>query len=104
MAVLSLQSLAFHSLQSLAVRYLQVLVKELRFQQKPFEWAYEGLAPLLLRDVLRSRRGIGISLALLGSAVGARLGLCLLPLPARLTGGRMPARQSACAPCDAGWP
>jgi hypothetical protein len=67
----------------------QVLTVELKFQQKPFEWAYEGLAPLLLPEVLRTRRGISLSLALLGSSVGRRLGLCLLPLPVRLTGGEV---------------
>ena len=62
-------------------------MKELRFQQKPFEWNYEGLAPLLLRDVLRTRRGISLSLAILFSGVARRLGLCLLPLPVSPAGG-----------------
>ena len=68
----------------------QVLVKDLRFQQKPFEWNYEGLAPLLLRDVLRTRRGISLSLAMLCSGVARRMGLSLLPLPVSLAGGRTP--------------
>lgn len=58
----------------------------MKFHQKPFEWAYEGLAPLLLRDVLQTRRGIGLSLTMLFAAVASRTGLHLLPYPLSPTG------------------
>jgi regulator of sirC expression with transglutaminase-like and TPR domain len=63
-----------------------VLVDELKYKERPLEWAYEGLAPLLLKDVLRSKRGISFSLAVLFSCVSRRLGLCLTPVPISRTG------------------
>ena len=57
------------------------------FRQKPFEWNYEGLKPLLLHEVLASRRGMTLSLCVLFSCVARRLGLALTPVPATVTGG-----------------
>lgn len=62
-------------------------MREMKFHQKPFEWAYEGLAPLLVKDVLQTQRGIGLSLTMLFAAVGSRLGVHLLPCPLSATGG-----------------
>ena len=58
-----------------------MLVEELKFVEKPFEWAYEGLGPLLLRDVLETRRGISLSLTILFSCIARRLGISLTPVP-----------------------
>lgn len=58
----------------------------MKYIEKPFEWAYEGLAPLLLRDVLETKRGISFSLAILFSCTARRLGLCLTPVPVSRTG------------------
>ena len=66
---------------------LQVLAKGEGFRQKPFEWNYEGLKPLLLHEVLASRRGMTLSLCILFSCVARRLGLVLTPVPATGTGG-----------------
>jgi regulator of sirC expression with transglutaminase-like and TPR domain len=38
------------------------------------EWVYDGLAPLMLPDVLRRRKGIPIALALAAAALARRLG------------------------------
>ena len=64
-----------------------MLVKKEGFRQKPFEWNYEGLKPLLLHEVLNSKRGMTLSLCILFSCVARRLGLVLTPVPATLTGG-----------------
>ncbi len=56
-------------------------MKELKYIEKPFEWAYEGLAPLLLRDVLETKKGFSFSLAILFSCIARRLGICLTPVP-----------------------
>ncbi|CAL5228464.1 g11604 [Coccomyxa viridis] len=64
----------------------EVLVKREGFRQKPFEWNYEGLKPLLLHEVLASGRGMTLSLCILFSCVARRLGLILTPVPATLTG------------------
>ena len=45
------------------------------------EWVYTGLGPLLLRDVLQSKKGVAAPLAVLTSCVAARLGVPLLPAP-----------------------
>jgi len=45
------------------------------------EWVYTGLGPLLLRDVLQSKKGVAAPLAVLASCVAARLGVPLLPAP-----------------------
>ena len=39
-----------------ASSYLQVLFQEHKFRQVPFEWVYDGLAPVLLPCVLESRK------------------------------------------------
>lgn len=49
----------------------------MRFREEPYEWVYEGLKPLLLSDVARSRRGMSLSLAVLCCAVARRLGVPL---------------------------
>ncbi|BDA50964.1 hypothetical protein COCOBI_17-1830 [Coccomyxa sp. Obi] len=59
----------------------KVLVEELKYIEKPFEWAYEGLGPLLVRDVLETRRGISFSLTILFSCIARRLGVSLTPVP-----------------------
>ena len=51
------------------------LFKRLRFKHKPVEWVYDGLAPLLLPDVLRRRKGVPLTLAILYNSVAHRLGL-----------------------------
>ncbi|KAK9902240.1 hypothetical protein WJX75_008964 [Coccomyxa subellipsoidea] len=72
--------------QSLELEYLhKVLVNELKYIEKPFEWAYEGLGPLLLRDVLETKRGFSFSLAILFSCIARRLGMCLTPVPVSQT-------------------
>eukprot|EP00887_Chlorella_sp_A99_P006874 scaffold2.g6874.t1 len=60
----------------------EVLYRRHRLRYEPFEWVYDGLQPLLLADVLRRRKGAPVALAGATAAVGARLGLPLLPLPA----------------------
>jgi hypothetical protein len=54
-----------------------VLFKQLRFRYEPVEWVYDGLAPVLLPEVLQRRKGIPLSLCLVVVAVGARLGMPL---------------------------
>ncbi|KAK9840730.1 hypothetical protein WJX81_000639 [Elliptochloris bilobata] len=55
------------------------LVRAAGFREEPVEWVYTGLGPLLLRDVLASRKGVAASLALLTSCVARRLHVPLLP-------------------------
>jgi hypothetical protein len=54
-----------------------VLFKQLRFRCEPVEWVYDGLAPVLLPEVLQRRKGIPLSLCLVVVAVGMRLGMPL---------------------------
>ena len=65
---------------------LQALAQKEGFRQKPFEWNYEGLKPLLLHEVLASRRGMSLSLCILFSCVASRLGLALMPVPTTTLG------------------
>jgi hypothetical protein len=65
---------------------LQALAQREGFRQKPFEWNYEGLKPLLLHEVLASRRGMSLSLCILFSCVASRLGLALMPVPTTTLG------------------
>lgn len=58
---------------------LQIVHGELKYRQEPYEWVYDGLHPLLLDSVLKSREGIHISLAALYCALGRRLGCTILP-------------------------
>lgn len=73
---------------------MQVLVEELKYIERPFEWAYEGLGPLLLRDVLETRRGISLSLTILFSCIARRLGLSLTPVPVSQIGKLPPLTLS----------
>ena len=57
------------------------------FRYEPFEWVYDGLAPLLLPDVLRKRRGVPISLAVVLCGVAHRLGLTAVPFCGFPSGG-----------------
>jgi Transglutaminase-like superfamily len=47
--------------------------------QVPFEWVYEGYKPLLLPDVLATRKGMSVSLATLLLCVLRRAGLTATP-------------------------
>lgn len=44
---------------------MQVLFEKHKFRQTPFEWVYDGLSPVLLHDVLESRKGLSIVLAMI---------------------------------------
>lgn len=59
----------------------QGLVHRCGFKEESVEWVYSGIGPLLLRDVLASRKGVAASLSLLSSCVARRLCLPLLPMP-----------------------
>ncbi|KAF6251695.1 hypothetical protein COO60DRAFT_1558044, partial [Scenedesmus sp. NREL 46B-D3] len=48
-----------------------------RLRCDPFEWVYDGLAPLLLPQVLQTRKGLPLSLAVVAGAVARRLGMPL---------------------------
>eukprot|EP00775_Hariotina_reticulata_P004608 gene4608-4862_t len=63
----------------------QVLFQEHKLRCDPFEWVYDGLAPLLLPDVLQTRKGIPLSLSLITAAVARRLDLPLQLLCAEHT-------------------
>lgn len=56
---------------------LQLLFKKHKFRQTPFEWVYDGLSPVLIHDVLKSRKGLCIVLATIYVVVAAPLGLQL---------------------------
>ncbi|WIA13527.1 hypothetical protein OEZ85_007099 [Tetradesmus obliquus] len=65
-------------------RLLQLqALSQVLFQQQgrlrcdPFEWVYDGLAPLMLPQVLQTRKGIPLSLAVLAGAVARRLSMQL---------------------------
>lgn len=60
---------------------LQVLFERHRYRQTPFEWVYDGLSPVLLADVLDSRKGLSIVLAIIYVLVGRDLGLALTMAP-----------------------
>ena len=62
---------------------LQVLFEKHRFRQSPFEWVYDGLSPVLLPDVVESRKGLSIVLAAIYVMVAKELGvrLTMAPLP-----------------------
>ena len=69
-----------------SVRCSQALAVDEGFRQKPFDWNYEGLKPLLLHEVLTRRRGMSLSLCLLSTCIAKRLGIILTPVPVSLTG------------------
>ena len=56
---------------------LQVLFRDKRLKQEPYEWVYDGLQPLMVSDVLRTGKGMALSLALIYAFVARRLGLAL---------------------------
>ena len=70
----------------------QGLVRVCGFKEEPVEWVYTGLGPLLLHDVLASRKGVAASLALLASCVARRLHVRLLPFlpPSAAQAGKLP--------------
>lgn len=83
---------------------LQALAVKQGFRQKPFEWNYEGLKPLLLHEVLASKRGMSLSLCILFSCIAKRLGLALMPVPATSTGRLLHTQWRVSAPTvDASW-
>ena len=55
----------------------QVLFRQLKFRNYPFEWVYDGLDPALLHKVVYRRKGMPLSLGSLCVLVGARLGIFL---------------------------
>lgn len=59
----------------------QVLFEKHKFRQKPFEWVYDGLSPVLLQDVLESRSGLSILLATIYVSVAAHLNINLVMTP-----------------------
>jgi hypothetical protein len=61
---------------------LQVLYRQYKLRYEPFEWVYDGLKPLLLPNLLSRRKGAPLTLAAAAAAVGRRLGVPLVPLPA----------------------
>lgn len=62
--------------------FLEVFKVEHRFKYEPFEWVYDGFKPILFSDVLKRKKGCPAALALLMTAVGEKLGLFLMPMPA----------------------
>jgi hypothetical protein len=54
---------------------LQVLFKQAKLRNAPFEWVYDGLAPALLPQVLARSKGMPLALALVVAAVARRLGV-----------------------------
>ncbi len=88
---------------------MQVLFEQHRFRQTPFEWVYDGLSPVLLADVLDSRKGLSIVLATIYVLVGTDVGLTLTMAPVpravvpTLAGTSMRtfcACGSFCVPCS----
>lgn len=55
----------------------QVLFRQLKFRNYPFEWVYDGLDPALLHKVVYRRKGMPLTLGALYLLVGARLGIPL---------------------------
>ena len=55
----------------------QVLFRQLKFRNYPFEWVYDGLDPALLHKVVYRCKGMPLSLGSLCVLVGARLGIFL---------------------------
>lgn len=55
----------------------QVLFRQLKFRNYPFEWVYDGLDPALLHKVVDRRKGMPLTLGALYLMVGARLGIPL---------------------------
>jgi hypothetical protein len=55
---------------------------KIKLKYEPFEWVYDGLGPLLVSKVLKKRKGTPAALALAAAAVGRKINLPLLPMPA----------------------
>lgn len=91
----------------------KVLFEKHKFRQKPFEWVYDGLSPVLLHDVLESRSGLSILLATIYVSVAAHLSpryyLVMAPVPktpnAASLAGSLISRTavSATAPTPLDW-
>ncbi|GLI68291.1 hypothetical protein VaNZ11_012652 [Volvox africanus] len=64
----------------------KVLFHQLKFRHEPVEWVYDGLAPALLPQVVKRRRGIPLSLAILYCCVARRLGVPAAPVKAAAGG------------------
>lgn len=81
---------------------LQVLFKQARLRNAPFEWVYDGLAPALLPKVVQQRKGMPLALALAAAAVGRRLGmrLQLLCAPEGLQASTASGGGGMAAACD----
>ncbi|KAG2484317.1 hypothetical protein HYH03_016859 [Edaphochlamys debaryana] len=60
----------------------QELFQVHKFKYAPVEWVYDGVAPALLPYVLRRRRGVPLSLAVLYAGVARRLGVAAVPVRA----------------------
>ncbi|GAX84093.1 hypothetical protein CEUSTIGMA_g11516.t1, partial [Chlamydomonas eustigma] len=52
-----------------------------KLKYTPVEWTYDGLAPLLLPDVLRRSKGVPLSIAIALSCMASRLGVPSVPVP-----------------------
>ncbi|KAK9827465.1 hypothetical protein WJX74_003759 [Apatococcus lobatus] len=78
-------------LESLA----EVVNRKHRIRFEPFEWVYDGLKPLLLPDILETKKGMSHSLAALYCCVARRAGLQLIPIPIKTTGGIKQASPAA---------
>lgn len=52
---------------------MQVLFRDLKLQQAPFEWVYDGLQPLRIRDVVERRQGVGFTLGVVAVAGRGRV-------------------------------
>lgn len=82
-----------------ALLSMQVLFSEAKLRNTPFEWVYDGLAPALLPQVLKRRKGMPLSLTLVAAAVARRLGMPMQLLcaaegpPASTASGKL-------MPCD----
>lgn len=59
-----------------------ILYTRERLKYEPYEWVYDGLAPIVLEDILRRRKGAPIALAIIAAGIAKRAGLPLVPVPA----------------------
>lgn len=75
----------------------QVLFKQAKLRNAPFEWVYDGLAPALVPQVLATGKGMPLSLALVAAAVARRLGVQMQLLCAPEDMGSTTASGALCA-------
>lgn len=61
--------------------FVDGMYRRLKYKYEPFEWLYEGLKPILMENVLYSKKGTPAALSLFLSAIGEKIGLMLLPMP-----------------------